>query len=128
MPDSDALPGHLEIQTMDDHLNKVLASIGDEFREAISNSSRYYREVDIGKRAEKLGYTDVGSRYRGIYAIVPLHQPVSGMKVRIDGRTFVDYAQFESGVVVAGYVAREAGLPYKTFVANESMIRNFAEA
>jgi hypothetical protein len=25
-------------------------------------------------------------------------------------------------------VAREAGLPYKTFVANESMIRNFAEA
>ena len=113
---------------MNDHLNTVLSSIGDEFKDAISISSRFYREVDIGKRAEKLGFGDVGSRYRGVYAIVPLRQPVSGMKVRIDGRTFVDYAQFDSGLVVAGYVAREAGLPYKTFVANDSMIRNFAEA
>ena len=41
-------------------------------------------------------------------------------------RTFVDYAQFESGVVVPGYVAREAGLSYKTYVALDSMILNFA--
>jgi hypothetical protein len=40
----------------------------------------------------------------------------------------VDYAQFDSGVVVAGYIAREAGIPYKTFLAQDSMIRNFAEA
>jgi hypothetical protein len=49
-----------------------------------------------------------------------------GMKVRIDGRTFVNYAQFESGVVVPDHVAREAGLPYRAFVPNESMILNFA--
>jgi hypothetical protein len=48
------------------------------------------------------------------------------MKVRIDGRTFIDYAQFESGVVVPGYVAREAGLTYKTFLPLGSMILNFA--
>ena len=68
---------------MDDHLIEVLSSIGDEFREAISNSSRFYREVDIGKRAEKLGLNDVGSRYRGVYAIVPLRQPV-GRRIRPD--------------------------------------------
>jgi hypothetical protein len=113
---------------MNDKLIQVLSHIGDEFKGAISKSSRFYREVDIGKRAEKLGLGDIGECYKGVYAIVPLRQPVSGMKVRIDGRTFVDYAQFDSGVVVAGYVAREAGLPYKTFVANDSMIRNFAEA
>ena len=32
------------------------------------------------------------------------------MKVRIDGRTFVDYASFDSGLAAPGYVAREAGL------------------
>ena len=48
------------------------------------------------------------------------------MKVRIDGRTYVNYAQLESGVAVPGYVAKEAGLPYKNFEPNDSMIRNFA--
>jgi hypothetical protein len=47
------------------------------------------------------------------------------MKVRIDGRTFVNYAQFESGVVVPDYVARDAGLSYKTFIPKDSMILNF---
>ena len=112
---------------MNDHLSEVLSRIGEEFRDQISKSSRFYREVDIGKRGEKLGFEDIRSQFKGIHAIVPLLQPVSGMKVRIDGRTFVDYAQFDSGVVVAGYVAREAGLPYQTYVANDSMIRNFAE-
>jgi hypothetical protein len=48
------------------------------------------------------------------------------MKVRIDGRTFVNYAQFESGVVVPGFVAKAAGLKYKTFIPLDSMILNFS--
>ena len=62
---------------------------------------------------------------RDKYAIVPLKHPVSGMKVRIDGRTFVNYAQFESGVVVPNFIARDAGLSYKTFIPHDSMVCNF---
>ena len=58
-------------------------------------------------------------------AIIPLKKPVGGMKVRIDGRTFVNYAQYDTGVVVPGYGAKEAGLPFETFIPNDSMILNF---
>jgi hypothetical protein len=47
------------------------------------------------------------------------------MRVRVDGRTFVNYAQFESGVVVPGYVAQKARLPFQPYTANDSMILNF---
>jgi hypothetical protein len=59
-----------------------------------------------------------------VQAVVPLKQPVEGMKVRIDGRTFVDYAEFDSGVVVPGYEARETTLPRRPWTANDSMILN----
>jgi hypothetical protein len=48
------------------------------------------------------------------------------MKVRIDGRTFVDYVRFDSGVAVPGYVARAANLPFSTYIPEDSMILNFA--
>ena len=73
-----------------------------------------------------LGFAEGGGCYRDTYAIVPLKQTVNGMKVRIDGRTFVNYAQFESGIVVPNYVAGQADLPYKAYVAKDSMICNFA--
>lgn len=82
---------------MNDHLKKVLTWIGNEYENEISTTSRFYREVDIGKQAEKIGYDDIRNQYKGVYAIVPLNHPESGMKVRIDGRTFIDYAQFDSG-------------------------------
>ena len=110
---------------MDHHLAAVLQSLVEEFEDNISAGSRFYVEVDIGKRAESLGFADLGKRFRAVQAIIPLKRPVSGMKVRIDGRTFVNYAQYDSGVVVPGYIAREAGLPFKTFTANDSMILNF---
>jgi hypothetical protein len=47
------------------------------------------------------------------------------MKVRIDGRTFVNYAEYESGVAVPGYLAKVTGQPYHTFVPLDSMICNF---
>lgn len=47
------------------------------------------------------------------------------MKVRIDGCTFISYAQFDSGVAVPGYVANEAGLSHHCYTAQDSMILNF---
>ena len=106
-------------------IGKVIARIGVDFKNDIRATSRFYREVSIGEQAERLGLTGLRGRYRDVLAIVPLKHPADGMKVRIDGRTFVNYAQFESGVVVPGYVAEDAGLPHTPFVPNDSMILNF---
>ena len=110
---------------MDNHLNQIIQSLNDEFGDRISPDSRFYMEVDIGKRAASLGFTELVDEYRAIPAIIPLKRPVSGMKVRIDGRTFVNYAQYETGVVVPGTIAEKTGLPYKPFVPHDSMILNF---
>lgn len=110
---------------MNRNLSNVLTRIGEMFKGTISDNSRFYREVNIGEQAGKLGYSDVAETFRNTHAIVPLKQAAEGMKVRIDGRTFVNYAQFGSGIAVPAYVARECDLPYKTFVPNDSMILNF---
>ncbi len=112
---------------MNTKLDDLLLKISDEYRENLQADARNYLEVDLGRRAEKLGYADLTEKYRNVFAVVPLKQPVHGMKVRIDGRTFVKYAQFDSGVAVPGYVAEEAGLPRKPFVPNDSMILNFTD-
>jgi hypothetical protein len=116
----------MEQLPMDDYLKKTLEQIGEDFRQAISEDSRHYCEVSIGRRAERLGYPELKEQFCDVYAIVPLKRPAEGMNVRIDGRTFVNYAQFESGVVVPDYIARRAGLPCKPYRAQDSMILNFA--
>ncbi len=111
---------------MDKSLAEVMKKIGNDFRDKILSGSRFYLEVNIGEQAAKYGHGELGKKYHDKYAIVPLKHPVSGMKVRIDGRTFVNYAQFESGVVVPNFIARDAGISYKTFIPYDSMICNFA--
>lgn len=106
-------------------LGKVIGLISEDFKNDILATSRFYREVNIGERAERLGLSELKGQYRDVFAIVPLKQPAEGMRVRIDGRTFMNYAQFEFGVVVPEYVAEDTGLPYKPFVPNDSMILNF---
>jgi hypothetical protein len=110
---------------MSNSLDLVLTRIGMDFKERISIGSRFYLEVDIGKQAEIMGCAEIKERYHDVCAIVPLKYPAKGMKVRVDGRSFVNYAQFESGIVVPNYVADDAGLSYKIFVPNDSMIRNY---
>ncbi len=110
---------------MDKKLVEVVNKIEDDYRNKISRDSRFYLEVNIGNQAVKYGHTELGKRYHDKYAIVPLKRPESGMKVRIDGRTFVNYAQFESGVVVPNFIARDAGLSYKAFIPHDSMVCNF---
>ena len=111
---------------MNKDLAQVVNTIADDFKDEILTGSRFYLEVNIGEQAKKYGNSELGRKYHDKYAIVPLKQPVNGMKVRIDGRTFVNYAQFDSGVVVPNFIAREAGLSYKTFIPHDSMVCNFA--
>jgi hypothetical protein len=78
------------------------------------------------KRPLNWVFSGAKERIRDVYAIIPLKRPVSGMKVRIDGRTFINYAQFESGVVAPHYVASQVDLPHRAYIAKDSMICNFA--
>jgi len=110
---------------MNTDLGRVIERINEEFKNDFLATSRFYREVSIAERAERLGLTELKETYRDVYAIVPLKQPADGMKVRIDARTFVNYAQFESGVAVPGYMAEDAGLPFKPYTPHDSMILNF---
>ena len=110
---------------MNKRLTTVLDTIGEEFKQHIKKGSRHYLEVSIGKHAEKLGHADLKEKYLNTYAIVPLKKPQKGMKVRIDGRTFVNYAEHTSGIAVPGYLASEAGRSFKAFIPNDSMICNF---
>ena len=110
---------------MNEQLNHVLNRIGEDYKEHIQQGARHYLEVSIGKKAEKMGFFDLKEKYENTYAVVPLKSPQKGMKVRIDGRTFVNYAEYPSGIAVPGYLAREAGNSFKTFIPNDSMICNF---
>ena len=106
------------------HLKEVLESIAEEYRDNILDGARNYIEIDIGKRAEVLGYPKLEAKYNQVNAIVPLKHPIKGMKVRIDGRTFVNYVQYDSGIAVPGYMADKAVQPYKPYIPNDSMILN----
>jgi hypothetical protein len=110
---------------MNARLNAVLDLIGNEYKGKIKKGSRHYLEVSIGNHAEKLGHADLKEKYKNTYAIVPLKAPQKGMKVRIDGRTFVNYAEHASGIAVPAYLARETGRSFKAFAPNDSMICNF---
>jgi hypothetical protein len=111
---------------MTEKLGEVLTKIGEDYRENIRNDSRHYLEISIAQKAAELGFSEAQEQYKNAFAIVPLKDPVGGMKVRIDGRTFVNYAQFESGIVVPNYVAIKVDLPHRDYIAKDSMICNFA--
>jgi len=110
---------------MNEQLESVLNRIGDEYQGKIKRGARHYLEVSVGKQAEKMGFYDLKEKYENTYAVVPLSDPQEGMKVRIDGRTFINYAEYPSGIAVPGYLANEAGKSFKAFIPNDSMICNF---
>lgn len=110
---------------MDSQLKDLLKYLELEFGDKIQRGARNYLEVNLAEKARKLGYADFSEKYRTAYAIVPLRDSQPGMKVRIDGRTFVNYAEYDSGIAVPGYLAKASGMSYRTFVPNDSMICNF---
>ena len=107
-------------------IDEVIENIRHTYRDHIKNGARHYIEVNIGKQAQAMGYQDIQQKYRDAYAVVPLKQPIPGMKVRIDGRTFVNYAEFDSGIAVPGYVVKDTGMNFKTYVPWDSMVLNCA--
>ena len=110
---------------MKNNLNTVIKKIGEDYRGLLQADGRNYVEVNISQKAAELGLTEIEECYRDVFAIVPIERPVDGMKVRIDGRTFVNYDQFDSGVAVPNYVSRHSNLEHRPYTAQNSMICNF---
>lgn len=110
---------------MDNKIKKLLKHLELEYGGRIHRGARNYLEVNLAEQTRKLGYGDLEEKYKTACAIVPLKDPQPGMKVRIDGRTFVNYAEIDSGIAVPGYLAKASGMNYRTFIPNDSMICNF---
>lgn len=131
MDETDYLDRSVTIQPMpggnpmNQQLKKVLEYIQSEHQNMAMAGARHYLNVDIGKTALKLGFKKLHDTYTDRDVIVSLKEPQPGMKVRIDGRTFVNYAEFSEGFAVPAHIARKAGLRYKPYTANDSMILNF---
>ena len=111
---------------MDERLNHTLNRIGETYKFQTQEGSRHYLEVSIGEQAGQLGYADLEDRFKNTHAIVLLKSPQKGMKVRIDGRTFVNYREFATGIAVPGTVVQAEGQRFKPFIPRDSMICNFA--
>jgi hypothetical protein len=107
-------------------LNNLLKAIGQDYRDLIAPDARHYLEICLGRQAERMGVKGLKPQFQDVQVIVPLKHPLSGMKVRIDSRTFKNYVQFDSGIAVPSYVARVSGLPARTYTPQDSMVLNFA--
>jgi hypothetical protein len=101
---------------MDNQLKDLFKYLELEYGDKIQRGARNYLEVNLAEKARKLGYGDLSEKFRTACAIVPLKDSQPGMKVRIDGRTFVNYAEYDSGIAVPGYLAKASGMNYRTFV------------
>lgn len=111
---------------MDHRINELLDLVEAAYGNIIQRGARHYLEVNLAEQARRMGYADLVEKVKTACAIIPLKHPQHGMKVRIDGRTFVNYAEYDSGMAVPGYLAKASGRQYRTFVPNDSMICNFS--
>lgn len=111
---------------MENRLDQIITKITETYQNNIMKNARNYMEVNIGLEADKMGYRDLKEKYLKDFVVVPLKRAVPGMKVRIDGRAFANYAQFESGLAVPGYIAKKSLMPYAPYVPLDSMICNCA--
>jgi hypothetical protein len=110
---------------MKNNLDDVLSAIEDEYEDKIQRGARHYLEVGLAEKARNMGFKDLAECFRTASAIVPLRTPQDGMKVRIDGRTFVNYAEYDSGIAIPGYLAKSSAKNSRTFIPQDSMICNF---
>ncbi len=110
---------------MNRQLTTVLEHIKNQYKENAMAGGRHYLNVDIGDMGRKLGFQNISDHYANREVVVSLKTPLPGMKVRIDGRTFVNYAEYAEGFSVPKNIAEKAGIPFKEFMAMDSMILNF---
>jgi hypothetical protein len=106
---------------MDELFNYIEATYAGKMKKG----TRHYQEVSLSEAARKLGFSELAETYKTASAIIPLRHPQRGMKVRIDGRTFVNYAQYESGMAVPAYLAQRSTRKYRAFIPMDSMICNY---
>lgn len=111
---------------MKENIQKVLEHIRSSYRSVARKGGRHYISVNIGDIARKLGYNNIEKDVAERDVVVALKEPQPGMKVRIDGRTFVRYAEYADGFAVAEPIADKAGMSYKPYLAQNSMILNFS--
>ena len=109
---------------MDNQIELLLSHLEKEYGAMIKKGARHYLEINLAAQARNLGLAGL-DQYNTACAIIPLKDPQRGMKVRIDGRTFVNYAEYDSGMAIPGHLARLSGRTYRTFIAKDSMICNF---
>jgi hypothetical protein len=110
---------------MDNRIDKLIKHVEEIYSGKMQRGARHYLEVNLAEQARKLGFADLGEKYKTACAIIPLKAPQPGMKVRIDGRTFVNYAEYDSGMAVPVYLANASSRKFRTFVPGDSMICNF---
>lgn len=110
---------------MKNNIKKILEHVHKNYRSMAHKGGRHYMSVNIGDIARKLGYNNIEKDLADRDVVVALKEPQPGMKVRIDGRTFVRYAEYADGFAVAEPIAVKAGVSYKPYLAQNSMILNF---
>ena len=110
---------------MDGNLTTIIAQLSATYGDVIQRGSRNILEVDLGLAAEQMGFDALGHRLRGVEAVIPVKEPVDGMKVLIDGRTFAGYQEYGPGIAVPGHVASEIALPASPFLPADSLVRQF---
>jgi hypothetical protein len=110
---------------MNSKIDELLEHVEKTHIDKTQRGSRHYMEVNLFEYALKSGLREIGETYKTACAIIPLKEPQPGMKVRIDGRTFVNYAEYDSGMAVPGYLAKASSRKFRPFVPNDSMICNF---
>ena len=112
-------------KVLDNRIDKLLKQLEETYGDKIQRGARHYMEVSLAEEARKMGFADIEEKYKTASAVIPLKAPQRGMKVRIDGRTFVNYAEYESGIAVPRYFAILSGRKYRVFVPKDSMICNY---
>jgi hypothetical protein len=110
---------------MNEQLMKVLEHIQETYHDKAMAGGRNYLNVDIGKTALEMGFKALHEKYLNREVVVALKSALPGMKVRIDGRTFINYAEYASGFAVPEHIAKKANLSFTKYTANDSMILNF---
>lgn len=109
---------------MNTQLKKVLEHIKLKNKHHAESGARNYLNVDIGKVAGELGFKDLEKKFSNREVVVNIKGPEPGIKVRIDGRTFINYVEYSDGFAVASHIAAQAGIPAKPYTAGDSMILN----
>jgi hypothetical protein len=109
---------------MNKELTDILTQVNDFFQDKIDPKSNSYSLVHLGSAAKACGYDALDKKYLDEKIIIPLKDP-KGINFFFSGaefqKTFKDYVQLSSGIVLAPYIAKEADMSGTTYVPHKQM-------